>query len=133
MNLNFDGFWQATPHVIDKAIAVGLSVCCLGVGVAIGRSGKVAVNADGVLIERQAIANQENLEHSLFLIKSLQGIIERYEADTKEFSRIHKEGAELAEQVEFAAGFLPEQQIEKLEVKVQESRELLEEVLPLEQ
>jgi len=126
MSFDFKSFWEGTPRVIDRSLALGCCLLCLGGGIAIGRSGKVAVNADGVLIEQQAIATQKDLEYALFLVKSLQGIIERYEKDASEFSRRYKAGEELAELAQFAAEFVPEQQIEELEQRVEQSKVLLE-------
>lgn len=131
MNLNFKEFWESTPNAVDKAIAFAVATICVGLGIglgfALGKSTRVEVNSDGVVIEKQAIAAQKDLEYALFLVKSLQGIIEQYETDAVEFSRRYKAGEKLAEQAQFAAEFIPEQQIEKLEERVEQSKVLLEE------
>ncbi|MEM7592731.1 MAG: hypothetical protein AAF383_14625 [Cyanobacteria bacterium P01_A01_bin.83] len=56
-------------------------------------------------------------------------MIERYEADAKEFARRYETGTKLAEQAKFAAKVIPPQQIEELENNVLSSQQVLEEAL----
>ncbi|MEM9510676.1 MAG: hypothetical protein AAGA16_23830 [Cyanobacteria bacterium P01_E01_bin.35] len=125
MNINFAKFWKGTPQVIDIAIAMALVFLGMGVGKAISTSDKVELSPQGFLVEQQAIASQKDLERSLLIIRIQQGLIQRYESDTKEFSRRYKAGEELAEQAQFAADVIPEHQIEELEERVQESKVFL--------
>ncbi|MEL7406328.1 MAG: hypothetical protein AAFN00_05120 [Cyanobacteria bacterium J06558_2] len=127
-------FFDATPPAFDRGLAIGVGVglggLLLGAGVAIGRSSRVVVNGDGVIIQQQAIANQERLEHSLFLVKTQRGIIERLEQDIVQFSAENMAGEGLAVQAQFAAEVIKEADIEELEQDVEESKAVLDEVLP---
>ncbi|MEM7592646.1 MAG: hypothetical protein AAF383_14185 [Cyanobacteria bacterium P01_A01_bin.83] len=126
-NFNHQRFWNATPKIVDIAIAGVLISLGAGLGWAIAKSQKVEVTQQGILIEQQAIANHKDLERSLLMNKIQQGLIERYEADAKEFARRYEAGAELAEQAQFAAKVIPPQQIEELENNVRESQQVLDE------
>ncbi len=130
MTLNFKEFFNSTPRVIDFAIGFSLLFLAGGTGVAIGFSRKVNVGHDWLQIERQAIANQNDLEQALTIIKIQDGIIERHEAEAREFTRQHEVGEPLLEQAEFAAEVIPDSQISELEDRLGESKLLLEEALP---
>ncbi|MEL6437856.1 MAG: hypothetical protein AAFQ80_01175 [Cyanobacteria bacterium J06621_8] len=124
---------------MDWSISVGLCAICLGMGWAIRGSEKVVLNGEGVVIEQaiaeqaisnQAISNQGDLELLIFLVRSQQHIISRYQKETEEFSRRYRTGEDLAEQAKFGAGFIDEQKIDELEQRVKKSQAVLDEVLP---
>ena len=130
MRFNFKEFFNSTPKVIDVAIALTLFSLGLGFSLAIALSKKVNLGHDWLQIERQAIANQKDLEQALTIIKIQEGIIDRHEEYTREFSRRYQAGEGLLEQAEFAAEVIPDDQINELEERLGESKLLLEEALP---
>ena len=130
MKFNFKEFFNSTPKVIDVAIALTLFSLGLGFALAIALSKKVNLGHDWLQIERQAIANQKDLEQALTIIKIQEGIIDRHEEYTREFSRRYKAGEQLLEQAEFAAEVIPDDQINELESRLGESKLLLFEALP---
>ena len=111
-------------------IALTLFSLGLGFALAIALSKKVNLGHDWLQIERQAIANQKDLEQALTIIKIQEGIIDRHEQYTREFSRRYQAGKGLLEQAEFAAEVIPDSQISELEDRLGESKLLLEEALP---
>ncbi|MEL6439378.1 MAG: hypothetical protein AAFQ80_09015 [Cyanobacteria bacterium J06621_8] len=56
---------MATLQIVERAIAFSLGGLCLITGVALGRSQRVVVNSDGMIIKQQAIAILQNRGDSL--------------------------------------------------------------------
>lgn len=125
MKFDFEGFFNATPRIIDLTIGLSVSSLAIGLSLAITFSKKVNLGHDWLLIEKQAWVNQEKLEDSLLLIQIQQAAIEGLKKDAEKFSK-HRAGRQLLKQVNHAAEVIPQQQIEELAETVDESKLLLE-------
>lgn len=119
-------FIKIVPLCIFQGISIGIVCLSIGGSIAIGKASDVEFSKESIRVERQASANQSELENALEVIELYQNSIETVRTKAKTLSRRDKRVKQLVEDIELVEKSVPESKVERIQDTLKQSKELLE-------